>query len=220
MKVELAIASAFLLALPPARSANRRVLASGEPRMDVGSSDPNRLNMRWSSLTTPTQQGSIHLSRNEGAQLLAVGGDWVVFRLASDEEIEIWGTPEGRQIAPFPAGTSDTLGIAPDVKTLATCESLAAQKAEDGVVIWNVAPLRKTSQVRAKLTHTPRQLKVDAAKTLVVCDDNGDCVILRRPRAGIGSWLRWHEPGRPKRRDFDRAVDEIGLSLRGLGEVR
>jgi hypothetical protein len=114
--------------------------------------------------------------------LIAIGGDRVILREGSDGEIEIWGILESRRIASLPAGSSDTLGISPDGKTMATYENLNPDGEEYRVVIWNVDPLRKTSQVRVKLTDSPRELMFDeAAKTLVVCDDRGACAILRRP---------------------------------------
>jgi hypothetical protein len=138
--------------------------------------------VRWASIAEPTQQGSFRLSKNGRAVAVALGGDRAVFAYGHvSQDIEVWAIPEGRRLAKLPAGTPDTLGISPDGKTMATSEYIPSEGEEYWVVIWQVAPLRATARVRIKLTASPRAFRFDdTARTLVVCDDNGACVFLRR----------------------------------------
>jgi hypothetical protein len=141
------------------------------------------LGIRWASIKTPSKKGSFKLSKNGNAQLIGMGADVAIFSYGFDKEIEIRSIPDGRKICTLPANTNKTIGIAPDGKTLATYENMGAEATENEfrVVFWNIRPLRKLSQAIIKLTADPRDLRFnESAKALVVCDENGSCVFLRK----------------------------------------
>jgi hypothetical protein len=142
------------------------------------------LTIRWASILAPSQHGSFRLSRKGRAQLIGMGNDMAIFNYGSDNVIDIWKLPEGRRVAVLPAGTNETLGIASNGKTMATYENLGPKGKDNEyrIVIWNVRPLKKTLQVRVKLSGLPHDFRFDdAAKTLVICDENGACVFLHLP---------------------------------------